>query len=918
MYGVENQDVFRWPGIKDGVKRMLLGLFITTLHMPGIPLLLWGEEQAMYILDNTADNYLFGRQPITSTLAWQDHGCYRLGSSQYHNFPADSVLNGCNDDSVSLDHRDPTHPVRNVIKSMYHLRRNYPVLNDGYFLQSLSKQTHNIMLPGSNGTPTETGMWSVLRDKLLNVQTLEGGNQSVWLVYQNDNKTVNYEFDCYSKKSALISAFDAGTTVKNLLSPYEEIKLENSTTKLGIDFSENFNGCLQELTLAPYAFKAYVPLEAWLPPLPMMTKFLPGHDARLRSTVSANEKESVDVELRFSEEMDCSSVTQKLVLSSTTEDGSNAQLVQNSVSCSNIADTDAQSFSGAVPSTWTWKAKLLVANGVHSLTVNNASSIDGRPTESVDHLLFRIGQANNPMVFPRQANYSTDALSKDSTTNTLIYSHKAAGADKFRYSLNWKSSWSDWIDYKGGNVILPAQPWSGTKQQKWDGHHAIIQYWSKLTGSSNHIQQADADWGTKPPRRFPHLFANGPFNEFGFDGGLQNSFQQDSAGNWSFHLMTEWPSNFQANVWGMNPDGQPDQTFVYGDIDNDTVLDRLPPDSLTPVIFNLSSPPDSPFLAYQMQLNDGDYRFHFVPVGSRLNQIILFALLWVVPITTGVVSIWTYMGFFYGVKFNKIGVMKKKNILPFFRRKFERIPDNDEEYHNDHKLRDLFLHSRRGSAIPLKNLSKRRTVLIATMEYDIEDWAIKIKIGGLGVMAQLMGKSLEHQDLIWVVPCVGGIDYPTDTGADPMTITVLDKLYTVQVQYHQLNNITYVLLDAPIFRQQSKTEPYPPRMDDLDSAIYYSAWNACIAQTIKRFPIDIYHINDYHGAAAPLYLLPETIPCCLSLHNAEFQGLWPMRTPQEREEVSKVYNLEPSIVEKYVQFGEVFNRECNLNPLVLD
>jgi alpha-1,3-glucan synthase len=96
-------------------------------------------------------------------------------------------------------------------------------------------------------------------------------------------------------------------------------------------------------------------------------------------------------------------------------------------------------------------------------------------------------------------------------------------------------------------------------------------------------------------------------------------------------------------------------------------------------------------------------------------------------------------------------------------------------------------------------------------------------------------------------------------------------------------------------------------MDDLDSAVYYSAWNACIAEAIKRFPVDLYHINDYHGAAAPLYLLPRTIPCALSLHNAEFQGLWPMRTPKEREEVCNVFNLDPEIVEKYIQFGEVFN-----------
>ena len=68
-----------------------------------------------------------------------------------------------------------------------------------------------------------------------------------------------------------------------------------------------------------------------------------------------------------------------------------------------------------------------------------------------------------------------------------------------------------------------------------------------------------------------------------------------------------------------------------------------------------------------------------------------------------------------------------------------------------------------------------------------------------------------------------------------------------------------------------------------------------------------YHINDYHGAVAPLHLLPRVIPCCLSLHNAEFQGLWPMRTPMEMDEVSRVYNLDPEIVKQYVQFGEVFN-----------
>jgi len=148
-----------------------------------------------------------------------------------------------------------------------------------------------------------------------------------------------------------------------------------------------------------------------------------------------------------------------------------------------------------------------------------------------------------------------------------------------------------------------------------------------------------------------------------------------------------------------------------------------------------------------------------------------------------------------------------------------------------------------------------------------------------------MGKVLGFQDLIWVVPCVGGIVYPRAESAESMYITILGGLYEVRVQYHKLRNITYVLLEAPIFRAQTKLEPYPARMDDLTSAVYYSTWNQCIALAIKRFPVDLYHVNDYHGAAAPLYLLPRTIPICLSLHNAEFQGLWPLRNSKEFDEV---------------------------------
>jgi alpha-1,3-glucan synthase len=149
------------------------------------------------------------------------------------------------------------------------------------------------------------------------------------------------------------------------------------------------------------------------------------------------------------------------------------------------------------------------------------------------------------------------------------------------------------------------------------------------------------------PRRYPHLFAEGLFNSFGFDQGLKNDFHLDPIdGAWKFHLMTEWPSTLQVNVWGINPDGQPDQTMVFGDVSNNDVLDRMLPDSLTDTVINFTSPP-APYLAFRLEVNDGTLGFKRVPVGSRFTQVILYALLWTIPAMTGFISIWMYIGAFY-------------------------------------------------------------------------------------------------------------------------------------------------------------------------------------------------------------------------------------------------------------------------------
>ncbi len=916
MYGVTNQDVFRWGAITDGIQRQLLGHFITYIHLPGVPLLLWGEEQSFHVLDNTASNYIFGRQAMSSATAWQTHGCYHLDSTQYFKMPLDAARRGCEDNTNSYDHRDPSAPVRNILKRMTHLRDLYPVLLDGYFLQQLSNQTVEIVYPGSSGVQTETGMWSVMRSEFAGIQELPSSTP-VWLLYSNKNESMTYEFDCSNNDTnlnitALIAPYDSGTTVKNLFYPYDEQTLEDSPRSLGINGSTSPNGCLSQLDMAAYDYRAYVPKADWVGPTPMITKFSPGHDARLLSNVTVGGTQSVDVEIQFSTEMDCDSVTNSITFNSTTE-GSTKPTIGN-VNCNSVTNTQNSSLVGAIYSAWSWSATLQgVENGVHALTVRNASSSDGAQTNANDRFLFRLGQANNPIVFPRSANYSSTLLVK-ADNGSLMLNHSAAGADMFRYSTNFASSFSNWLPYEGGSHEITKQDWSGTSLQKWHGDHVRVDYFTRLGGSSDNIQESDV--GTKHARRFPHMFLNGPYNEYGYDAGLPNKMKLSHDYTWTHNWMVEWNNDTgsvcQLNVWGINPDGKPDATTVMGDADGDSILDRLPPSSLSSVVLNVTEPPPRPYLAWRFVVNDGDLRFTITPVGSMWATLALFTLLWIVPVLTAAFSCWLYAKSFYGVKFNEIGLSEAKGFMMLFKRQFKKVATDEPRSEKPRMLARLSRHPKAQfvqphDAVLVNAQAKRRTVLIATMEYDIEDWAIKIKIGGLGVMAQLMGKNLGHQDLIWVVPCVGGVDYPVDREAEPMTVTILGVDYEIGIQYHTLRNITYVLLDAPVFRQQTKSEPYPARMDDMTSAIYYSAWNQCIAQAITRFPIDLYHINDYHGTIAPLYLLPRSIPAALSLHNAEFQGLWPMRNKQEREEVCAVFNLSPSVVSQYVQFGEVFN-----------
>lgn len=168
------------------------------------------------------------------------HGCYNpaIGNSKYYQWPLEAGLHGCQDEWVALDHRDPSHPVRNFIKNIHQMRENYAVFQDGFSLQLLSNQTYQIFLPGSNHTATETGIWSIERAGLASIQ----GNltQVTWLVYTNEDQSAEKTFNCSDINGALIAPFGAGITVKNIFYPYDEYVLESSDVPMSKFLQMNF------------------------------------------------------------------------------------------------------------------------------------------------------------------------------------------------------------------------------------------------------------------------------------------------------------------------------------------------------------------------------------------------------------------------------------------------------------------------------------------------------------------------------------------------------------------------------------------------------------------------------------------------------------------------------------------------------
>ncbi|EPY53741.1 alpha-1,3-glucan synthase Mok13 [Schizosaccharomyces cryophilus OY26] len=890
LLGVTNHDVFRWPAIDDGTERLLLGTMVTYFLFPGIPSIYYGDEQGLYVLDNTADNYLYGRQAMPSSPAWKIHGCYTLLSDQYPNMPFTKALNGCTDDWNTLDHFDFAKPELQMLKIYNQIRDHYPAVKDGWKSTKISNWTSYTQLPCSGTIPTEIGVWSIVRgfleplQKASDYQKENTWNGDLWFLYTNENKSVTLDFPCSSSK-AILSPYREGIVIKNLIYPYEEYNLVESNTYASQ--LKSYYGCIRRITLPAWGFKIFVPKDKFIKYLPRVTSFSPAHDSRL-----LNEEGRCKFQIRFSEEVDCDDVSKKISFVSKTETNNVIELDRSSVVCQKVNQSETEFYFGYPTAKYIWSGFLKnIHDGIHQVILPEVYSDDHKTkSDSLYRVTLRFGKPDNPMIF-QNASRASDLLIEND--EKLYIKHKAAGADLFRYSFDFGLTWSEWEPYQDSLTECTSFARNISKKT-WDGHHVSVQYWSRLAASPNHMQEGSiGKLGS-----FPQLYMNGPYNEWGFDSGIPNKLKLNDDFTWRKTLISEvFPSKLQFNVYNVDEFGRPDQKRVYGSNGNSTVLSRLPPSELKESVILIHNPPPKSYLSWEVVIDDLSRRFTFVPKGSSTVSIILFVSFASTPMLCAVLTVWAFKTYFY-----KVRLTDGDQLKPVWKGKFFK-PFKKADQVKAWQQSPIELET-----IPKSDSAKGKfLILVATLEYNIPDWQIKIKIGGLGVMAELMGKHLQHHNLLWVVPCVGNVEYPVEEEAEPLKVVVLDQIYQVKVYIHHLSNITYLLLEAPVFRKQTTSEPYPPRMDDLSSAIFYSAWNQCIAGIAKRYPIDLYHINDYHGALAPLYLLPKIIPCVMSLHNAEFQGLWPLRTSEEKSEVCAVYNLSIKICTKYVQFGNVFN-----------
>ena len=216
-------------------------------------------------------------------------------------------------------------------------------------------------------------------------------------------------------------------------------------------------------------------------------------------------------------------------------------------------------------------------------------------------------------------------------------------------------------------------------------------------------------------------------------------------------------------------------------------------------------------------------------------------------------------------------------------------------------------------------------ILFAALEYrlcEVKDEegqvlsaAVKATAGGLGKVIGIIMSSFPNADCTFLIPAYKDFSYPAEAEEASIDVLVEGYIHTIQVWRAAIQQPgweaarTFYILDSPVFRLRTCEAIYPPDSSTSDGAYHYSLWNQAIAEIMRRYSFDVYHALDFHGALAPLYLLPDAPPMALTLHNAEYQGSYefPGNDKAELERVRSIFNIPEDIFGEYIETSGSFN-----------
>ena len=120
-------------------------------------------------------------------------------------------------------------------------------------------------------------------------------------------------------------------------------------------------------------------------------------------------------------------------------------------------------------------------------------------------------------------------------------------------------------------------------------------------------------------------------------------------------------------------------------------------------------------------------------------SLFFFLALLILPIVTSFVAIWLFKGYSYKIKTNYVGrAQYDRSQLTLV----ERVKKNLRFQSDSSSKNDTSNTSNLAATSYRHSIS---TVLIATLEYEIPDWKIKVRIGGLGTISSLMGNHMNDK-----------------------------------------------------------------------------------------------------------------------------------------------------------------------------